>query len=43
MVELYNQQRPHMSIGNRMPAQLHEHNQQTEKVWKNYYTKNVPL
>lgn len=39
VVELYNQQRPHMSIGNRMPAQLHEHNQQTEKVWKNYYTK----
>ena len=43
VVELYNQQRPHMSIGNMMPAQLHEENQQREKLWKNYYTKNRTL
>ena len=43
VVELYNQQRPHMSIGNMMPTQLHEENQQREKLWKNYYTKNRTL
>lgn len=43
VVALYNQQRPHMSIGNRMPAELHESNQQREKLWKNYYTKNLTL
>ncbi|MBK7882807.1 MAG: IS3 family transposase [Chitinophagaceae bacterium] len=37
-VKLYNQQRPHMSIGNLTPEQIHCNiNLKTEKLWKNYY------
>jgi transposase InsO family protein len=43
VVELYNQERPHMSIGNRKPAELHEYNRETERLWKNYYTKKRTL
>lgn len=43
VVELYNQERPHMSIGNFNPVQIHQSNQQTERLWKNYYTKNRTL
>ena len=41
VVDLYNDERPHMSIGNLTPAQLHENGDQinTGKVWKNYYLK----
>ena len=39
-VTLYNEERPHMSIGNMRPSQLHKNNQKTEKLWKTYYTKN---
>ncbi|MYZ60336.1 transposase [Elizabethkingia anophelis] len=40
VVKLYNQERPHMSIGNLVPEKVH--NQQLnkgEKKWKNYYQK----
>ncbi|MEI7942948.1 MAG: IS3 family transposase [Candidatus Riflemargulisbacteria bacterium] len=37
-VKLYNEERPHMSIGNNYPATIHENNIKTEKLWKNYYT-----
>jgi len=37
-VKLYNEDRPHMSIGNLYPATIHENNIKTEKLWKNYYT-----
>ena len=40
VVNLYNDQRPHMSIGNLLPNQVHEQNLKTEKLWKNYYSKN---
>lgn len=40
VVELYNNERPHMSIGNLTPNQVHENNIKTEKLWKNYYQKN---
>ena len=40
VVNLYNEERPHMSIGNLLPSQVHEHNLKTEKLWKNYYLKN---
>ena len=40
-IRLYNEERPHMSIGNHKPSQLHEHNMTTAKLWKNYYSKNV--
>jgi len=34
-VELYNNERPHMSIGNLYPNQVHENNLKKEKLWKN--------
>jgi putative transposase len=40
VVNLYNEERPHMSIGNLLPSQVHEQNIKTEKLWKNYYLKN---
>jgi putative transposase len=43
VVKLYNEERPHMSIGNMKPEQLHHNNQETEKLWKNYYEKNRTL
>lgn len=40
VVELYNNERPHMSIGNLTPNQVHQNNLKTEKLWKNYYIKS---
>lgn len=40
-VELYNQQRPHMSIGNLVPDQVHQLNIKTEKLWKNNWKKSI--
>ncbi len=40
VVELYNADRPHMSIGNLTPNQIHQNPIKTEKLWKNYYQKN---
>lgn len=37
---LYNEDRPHMSIGNHYPSQVHQQNFKTNKLWKNYYKKN---
>lgn len=39
-VKLYNEQRPHFSIGLLTPEQVHTKNLTTEKLWKNYYDKN---
>lgn len=41
VVELYNNDRPHMSIGNLTPNQIHHAttNRKIEKLWKNYYRK----
>jgi len=39
-VSLYNEDRPHMSIGNQYPSLVHEQKFQTERLWKNYYKKN---
>jgi transposase InsO family protein len=39
-INLYNQERPHMSIGNLKPNEVHDNNLQTEKLWKNYYQLN---
>lgn len=37
-VRLYNQERPHLSIGMLKPEQLHQQpNLKTKKLWKNYY------
>lgn len=39
-VNLYNEQRPHFSIGLLTPQLVHSKNLITEKLWKNYYDKN---
>ena len=41
VVQLYNTDRPHMSISNLTPRQVHESSQslKTERKWKNYYRK----
>jgi putative transposase len=36
-VQLYNEDRPHMSIGNQYPNKVHEQSLKTDKLWKNYY------
>jgi transposase InsO family protein len=40
VVKLYNEERPHNSIGNLLPSQVHEEKIKTKKLWKNYYKKN---
>lgn len=44
-VELYNNERPHMSIGNLTPNHIHQTLEpiQTERLWKNYYRKQTTL
>jgi putative transposase len=42
-VELYNKERPHMSNGNLTPNHIHENGIKTERLWKNYYQKNIKL
>lgn len=44
-VDLYNNERPHMSIGNLIPNQIHQQNDQIkpEKLWKNYYRKQPTI
>jgi putative transposase len=39
VIDLYNNERPHMSIGNLMPNQLHQTIEpiETKRLWKNYY------
>ena len=43
VVDLYNTERPHMSIGNLTPNQIHHSKTtiKTEKLWKNYYRKQT--
>ncbi len=40
VVKLYNEDRPHNSIGNLLPNQVHKEKIKTERLWKNYYKKN---
>lgn len=42
VVDLYNNERPHMSISNLTPNQVHQskENLKLNKLWKNYYKKN---
>jgi transposase InsO family protein len=37
VIDLYNNQRPHQSIGYMVPALIHQTGQKTERKWKNYY------
>lgn len=40
VINLYNDERPHSSIGNLTPSLVHEKNIKTKKLWKNYYKKH---
>ena len=43
IIDLYNNQRPHQSIGYMVPALVHQTGMQTERKWKNYHwNRNVP-
>jgi transposase InsO family protein len=42
-VMLYNNDRPHMSIGNHYPAIVHKETMETKKLWRNYYIKKPIL
>jgi transposase InsO family protein len=37
IIDLYNNQRPHQSIGYMTPALVHQTGMKTERKWKNYY------
>ena len=39
-IKLYNEHRPHFSIGLLTPDLVHSKSLKTEKLWKNYYDKN---
>ena len=43
VINLYNEDRPHMSISNLTPNQIHHSANpiKTQKLWKNYYQKNT--
>ena len=45
VIDLYNTERPHMSISNFTPNQIHQSKTkiQTEKLWKNYYRKKTTI
>lgn len=42
-IKLYNQDRPHFSIGLLTPEQVHANEINVEKLWKNYYHKNTKI
>jgi len=42
-IMLYNEQRPHLSIGLLTPDRVHDKGLATEKLWKNYYQKNTKI
>ena len=41
VVNLYNEERPHNSISNKVPCEVHDNkNLKVERMWKNYYKKS---
>jgi putative transposase len=42
-VRMYNEDRPHMSIGNHYPSQVHQQSLKTNRLWKNYYKKKPTI
>jgi transposase InsO family protein len=42
VVRLYNEERPHSSVGNMVPSQVHEGSldKEVRRLWKNYYKKS---
>ena len=41
IIDLYNNRRPHQSIGYMVPAMIHQSGLKMEQKWKNYYRKNA--
>ena len=39
VIQLYNEDRPHSSIGNLVPEYVHNNEVKFKKLWKNYYNK----
>jgi len=42
-IRLYNEERPHMSVGNLTPEKVHQGNVIAQQLWKNYYHKNSTI
>lgn len=42
-IELYNNERPHFSIGLLTPELVHSEELSVERLWKNYYTRNTKI
>ena len=42
-VLLYNEERPHMSIANKVPNLVHIQSRPTERIWKSYYKRKEDL
>ena len=40
VVTLYNEERPHMSLGNLTPEFVHVQNGKSDRLWRNYYQKS---
>lgn len=43
VINLYNEERPHMSIGNLIPKNVHDNELKTNRLWKNYYSKKEEI
>lgn len=43
VIDLYNEDRPHNSIGNLVPNQVHNKKIIPEKIWKNYYREKTTI
>ena len=43
VIKLYNEERPHMSIGNLTPSKVHDNKIITSKLWKNYWKKREEI
>jgi putative transposase len=43
VIDLYNNDRPHNSIGNLVPSFVHSTKIKTDKLWKNYYKKRPTI
>jgi transposase InsO family protein len=39
VIQLYNEERPHLSLGMMTPNEVHSSNKKQERLWKNYYQK----
>ncbi|MCO6378502.1 transposase, partial [Roseivirga pacifica] len=43
IVKLYNEERPHMSLGMLTPELVHNQSLNPKRIWKNYYKKKPDI